>query len=309
MNVPLIALTPLLIAGLVFPASNELSRRIVLSTFKVEPQGNLQYELSIAPCRDTQCAFEVRLLNGASIIAGLDLNWMKAHGPAVKVNADESSGAGDPLEAPKQIIAWSTGEEKDNVSTVARAVRLTPRLNGLLIDQRAGFDLLKRHHDLVVALGGKLVHAWTDEEGPGPTWSTVVIAGSGPNAPQQILAFTGFRQPSNDLPDRLHFRAYQWNPNANKLESAENGAPPIYAVIAGKFKSAAEARAAQAQSDCLNTFWVLKSDAFLKLEPGSFVLAAVSTKRPLALAKSTAVRACAPKSPISLIQSLYSPWE
>jgi hypothetical protein len=328
MNFPFAGLAPLLLTGLVFPpipvrADSSLSptateqsakvrpavsRRVLLSTFKVEPQGNLKYELSIAPCRETECVFEVRLLNGPSVLASLDLDWIKAHGPAVKVNADESSGVGDPLDTSKQITAWSTGEEKDNVSTIARIIRLTPRLNGLLIDRQAGFDLLKRHHDLIVALGGKLVNAWTNEEGTGPTWSTVVVAGSDMNPPQQILAFNGFRQPSNDLPDRLRFRAYQWNADANKLDSAEN-APPLYAVIAGNFKSAAEAHATQDQSDCFNTFWVLKSEAFLKLEPGTFVLAAVSTKRPMAIQKSTAVQACAPKSPISLIESLYSPWE
>ncbi|MGC2660350.1 MAG: hypothetical protein WA324_20550, partial [Bryobacteraceae bacterium] len=219
--------------------------RIVLATFKVEPHGTLEYELTIAPCRQTACVFEVRLRNGNSVVSTLDLDWAKAYKPLTKDNADESSGVGDPLEAAKQIMAWSTGEEKDNVSTVARTVRLTPQLNGLLIDQRAGFDLLKRHHDLVVAVGGRLVPAWTDQEGTGPTWSTVVVANSAPNAPQEILAFNGFRQPSNDLPDWLSFRAYEWDPNTHELASAANGTPELHAVLAGNFKTAADAHAAQ----------------------------------------------------------------
>lgn len=284
-------------------------QRIVLDTFKAEPQGGLQYELSIAPCREAGCAFEVRLLNGPSVLATLDLGWMKAHQPVVRDHGDESSGVGDPLEVPKKIMAWSTGEEKDNVSTIARVVRLAPRVTGLLIDQQAGFDVVKRRHVLVVAMNKKLVRAWADQEGPGPTWSTVVVADSGPNEPQEILVFDGFRQPSDDLPDKLRFGAYQWDANENKLDSAVRGTPTLYAVTAGEFKTAAEAHAAVMQSDCLSGFWVLKSDALLKLEPGRFVVAAVSTKKAVAVEKSEAVKACAPKLSVSIIETLYSPFE
>ena len=294
------------VAGLTLPPV--ASHRIVLATYNVEPQGTLRYEISIAPCGEAACPFEIRLLNGTSALSTLDLGWMKAHGPAVRDHADESSGVGDPLGTPKKITAWSTGEEKDNVSTVTRVVRLTPRLNGVLIDRVAGFDVLKRQHTLAVALNNRLVRAWTDQDGAGPTWSTVVIADSGSDQSQELLVFDGFREPSDELPDRLHFRAYQWDADANKLDSAASGTPPVYAVSAGEFKTASEAHASQRQSDCLNGFWVLKSDVFLKLKPGRFVLAAVSTQKSLAVEKSNAVKACASKIPVSIVESQYSPF-
>lgn len=293
------------VVGFLSPAA--VLHRAVLATYKVGPQGNLAYEVSIAPCREAACPFQVQLLEGGSVIATLGLDWMKAYGPAAKDYADESSGVGDPLGTTKKIIAWSTGEEKDNVSTVVRVVRLTSGLNGVLIDRVAGFDVLKRRHDLVVAVDKKLILAWSDQDGAGPTWSTVVV--TDPGEAQEILAFDGFRQPSDTLPDRLHISAYQWDAHANKLDNATSGIRPIYALIAGEFKSATEAHTALKRSNCLNGFWVLKSDVLLNLEPGRFVLAAVSSKKQLAEEKSTAVKGCSPKLPVSMIESEYSPLE
>ncbi|HEX4809912.1 MAG TPA: hypothetical protein VH325_13325 [Bryobacteraceae bacterium] len=289
--------------------SHSVSHRTVLSTFRVGREPNLTYDLSIAPCSAAECSFQVRLLAGTEVVTTLDLDWAKARGPVTKDTVDESSGVGDPLQAPTQIVAWSTGEEKTNVSTVARLVRLTPGLNGLLVDQRAGYDVLKRRHDLVVALGRKLVHAWTDAEGNGPTWSTVVIEDSNSDGSQRIIAFDGFRYPSNDQPDRLHYTGYHWNPKTNLIESLPDGPPPLYAVLGGTYKTLSEARAAQAQSSCLGTFWVLKSDGFFKLAQGMFVLTDVSTERPLAMKKLSEIKSCALQYSISVVESVYHPSE
>jgi hypothetical protein len=279
--------------------------RITLGTFKVDAKGDLSYELSIAPCADKQCSFQVRLLEGTNVWASLDLEWAKARGPATKGKVDESSGVGDPLQPESQQTAWSTGEEKENVSTVGRTIRLTPELNGLLIDQRAGFDHLKRHHYLFVALEKKLGRAWEQEEGAGPTWSTVEIANSARDGSERILYFSGFRYPSDDQPDWLDLSVYRWNHLKNELQLKAPELPSVFAVVAGTYPTVTKAREVQESNPCLGAFWVLKSDVFSELSSGKFVLAAVTYKGPIANRKSESVMSCDPHSTVSVMRSSY----
>jgi len=287
-------------------ASDKPSRsRVILGAFKTGPTGALGYEVSVAPCADMECPFQVRLLEGTKVWATLDLDWMKAHGPVTKEKVDESSGVGDPLQPDTQQTAWSTGEEKENVSTVARSVRLAPELNGLLVDQRAGFDRLKRRHYLFVARENKLTRVWQQEEGAGPTWSTVETVNSPRDGSLRLLYFSGFRYPSNDQPDWLQLSVYRWNPAKNELQLAAPELPSVFAVIAGSYSTVAKAREAQEGNTCLGGFWVLNSDEFSKLGPGNFVLAAVSHSGHAASRSSEALKSCVPSSPVSVIRSSY----
>lgn len=279
--------------------------RVPLGSFKVGPKSNFSYELSIAPCSDKACSFQVRLLEGTEVLATADLDGAKASGPATKERVDESSGAGDPLQPDERQAAWSTGDEKQNVTTVVRAVRLTSELNGLLVDRRAGFDELKRRHELFVAVEKKLVRAWSHAEGPGPTWSTVEIVDSTRDGFQRILYFSGFHYPSDDQPDWLDVSVYEWSPTKNEIKLAPRGLFSVFAVIVGSYPAVSKAREVQASSACLGAFWVLKSEVFPKLEPGKFVLAAVSHKRDAATRESEAVKSCSPQSVASLIQTSY----
>ena len=277
--------------------------RTVLASVKVDPAGEMRYELSIAPCRQQECPFQVRLLRGKTLLSSVHLDWVKASGPATKDTVDESSGAGDALRPDTSQTAWSTGAEKENVSTVARGVRLTSNLTGLLIDRRAGFDVLKRHHDLYVAVNGKLVLAWNDEDGPGPSWSTVALSGAGKDGSQDILDFRGFHSPSDADPDRLSLDVYHWNASQKKLVARQR--QEASAVIAGTYESASKAREVQNGASCLDSFWVLRSEGFSPLTPGKFVLAAVSGRKELADKKADEIRACTSQLNISVVRSPY----
>jgi hypothetical protein len=263
----------------------------------------MRYELSIAPCHQKECPFQVRLLRGKTLLSSVHLDWVKASGRATKDTVDESSGAGDPLRPDTDRAAWSTGAEKENVSTVARGVRLTPDLTGLLIDRRAGFDVLKRHHDLYAAVNGKLVLAWNDEDGPGPSWSTVALSDPGKDGSQDILSFRGFHSPSGSDPDRLSLDVYHWNASQNKL--IERQGAEASAVIAGTYESAAKAREVQNGATCLDSFWVLRSEGFSALAPGKLVLAAVTGRKELADKKADEIRACTKQLNISVGSSPY----
>jgi hypothetical protein len=277
--------------------------RTALASVKVDPAGEMRYELSIARCRQPECPFQVRLLRGKALLSSVHLDWVKASGPATKDTVDESSGVGDPLRPDTDQAAWSTGAEKENVSTVARGVQLTQGLTGLLIDRRAGFDVLKRHHDLYVAVNRKLVLAWNDEDGPGPSWSTVALSGLSKDGSQDILSFRGFHSPSGADPDRLSLDIYHWNASQNKLVARQR--PEASAVIAGTYDSASKAREVQNGASCLDSFWVLRSEGFSALTPGKFVLAAVTGRKELADKKADEIKACTTQLNLSVIRSMY----
>jgi len=277
--------------------------RTVIASVNVNPGGDTRYELSIAACRLRECPFQVRLLRGDTALTSVNMDWVKASGSATKETVDESSGAGDPLRPDADRAAWSTGAEKENVSTVARGVRLTPTLNGLLIDRRAGFDVLKRHHDLFVAVNMKLVLAWSDADGPGPSWSTVALSAARKDGSEDLISFRGFRLPSDADPDRLDIFTYRWNPAQHKL--VETRTSDVSAVIAGTYESVSKAREAQNGAACLSPFWVIPTEAFPSLPSGKFVLAAVSSSKELADKKADQVRSCTPQLTISTVSSPY----
>jgi hypothetical protein len=283
--------------------SNANVQRIVLGTYPVGSD-NLTYELSIAPCGGGECPFQVRLLERQTELNSIDLEWVKASGKPAKEKTDESSGFGDPFETQRTAIAWMTGEDQASVSTIATTVGLTKQLNGLVVIQRAGFDNFKRSYVLYVAMGKKLTRAWHFEEGSGPTWSTLELTSPRKDGSQAILLFNGFRYPSDDKPDWLYFTQYNWNGSKGEMECAA-GKHLVNVLLAGIYKTVAEARAAQGSASCLSTFWVLMSDAVSELPRGKFVLAAISAKKTLAERSLATVKGCAGKIPVSMVQSHY----
>lgn len=279
--------------------------RSVLDTYKVSPVGNLVYQLSVPPCRAKDCDSQIRLLAGSSELSTVDLGWAKSHGPSTRQQSSESPGVGDPLAPRSTRTVWSMGEEEQNVVIAARTVRLTPRLNGLLVNQQAGFDHLKRRHDLYVAIDKKLVHAWSAQEGAGPTWSSVDVRDFARDHSQEILFFDGSHYPSDEQPDWLYFTVYHWNPSKNTLEKITTGNPSVFAVIAGMYDTVAGARVAQSSVSCLGAFWVLASDNFSRLPTGKFALGAISSRKSFASQTLAKSQACAPQLSVSLLESQY----
>lgn len=268
--------------------------RVVLETFPVAPSGNLRYEISLAPCAQSTCPFQVRLIEGTRVYGTLNLDWRGVPAAPVRAAIDASSGAGDPLQKRWEGKAWETGDENRNVSLTARSIALTPQLNGVLIHQRAGFEHLKRRHYLFVAVGRKLVRAWTGTEGQGPTFSTVELSEPRRDGSQDFVYFTGFQYPGDEEADTLEFAIYRWNARKNQIEKApaSESASPVVALIAGTYDTVAEARKAIGQHpDCLKDFLVLGADSLPQTPKGQFAIAALTTKAPLA---DRAIASCAP---------------
>jgi hypothetical protein len=272
--------------------------RVLLETFPVAPSSKLRYQLSIAPCAQSTCQIEVRLIEGNMAYETLPLDWSSTPAQPVKTAIDESLGAGDPLQKKWQGKAWEIGTEEGNVSITARVIPLTKQLNGLLVDQRAGFEHLKRSHYLFVANGRNLVRAWTGSEGEGPTWSNVEISEPLSDGSQAFIYINGFRYPAEngaeDVADSLELAIYRWNERKNLLENVPvtDSSFSIVALIAGTYETVAEARKAITQnSDCLKNFLVLGADSLPRAFKGNFAIAALSTKAALA---EQLMEGCAP---------------
>ncbi|HYP28077.1 MAG TPA: hypothetical protein VE262_15285 [Blastocatellia bacterium] len=269
--------------------------RVVLSTFKVKPEGGLSYELSVAPCARKDCPVQVRLVEGKRVYSTLNLDWNAGPGDISKAEVDNGFGAGDPLEELAEIPMWDIGSAQEVVSVAARPVGLAPGLRGLLVHQRAGFEHLKRRHYLFVAQGRRLVRAWTGSEGEGPTWSNVGVGDSKDGA-QEIRFFKGFSYPSDEEPDSLEITSYRWNARRNSLDelSAAATLPPVFAVVAGAYGSVAEARrAASDNMECLEGFIVLRAEG-LSQYAGKIIVAAVTSNERDADRTLKKITGCAP---------------
>lgn len=269
--------------------------RVVLSTFKVKPEGGLSYELSVAPCVKKDCPVQVRLVEGKRVYSTLNLDWNAGPGGVSKSEVDKGFGVGDPLGELAEIPRWDIGSAEEAVSVAARPVDLAPGLRGLLVHQRAGFEHLKRRHYLFVARGGRLVRAWTGSEGEGPTWSNVDVMASRGGG-QEIRFFKGFSYPSDEDADSLEITSYRWNSEKNSLDALSPAATPprVFAVVAGAYGSVAEARrAASDNMECLEGFIVLRAEG-LSQYAGKIILAAVTSNEQDADRTLKKITGCAP---------------
>jgi hypothetical protein len=263
--------------------------RVVLETFPVEGSSQLRYEISLAPCAQSGCPFQVRLIDGKQVYGTESLEWLATPGQPVKTEVDGAMGVGDPLQRKWEGFAWQVGEENQSMAVTARSVALTPQLNGVLVHHSVGLDPIKRRHYLFVAIGRKLALAWTGIEGEGPTWSTVEVSKPLPDGSQQLIFFKHFTYPTEDgaedEPDSLEVTSYRWNAQKSEIESIpmQQSSFSIVALIAGVYDTVAEAhKARRLHSDCLGDFMFLRVDWLPQVPKGKVAIAALSTKPGLA---------------------------
>ena len=145
--------------------------------------------------------------------------------------------------------------------TVARALTLGSGTTGLLIDQVAGFEHVKRAHFLFAVSGDRLRQAWRYEEPAGPTWSTTVIASPEPDRQVVVLlAASALAGELRDRPDEISAERIEWDP-ASQTALARPLAETVAAVRFGRFTGIAAALDAQdAHADCLGDFWLLPAE-------------------------------------------------
>ncbi len=273
------------------------SSRQVLESFPVNampgPNGQPIYELSLAPCQNASCPFEVRLLSGrgeaklgrakdgkaASVLDSIALDW-----PANEAPAQPAPGA-----APR---VWSTGEEEGNVTVSARTIPLEPGkaddAQALLITQTAGFDHPKRRHVLYVASSGLLKTAWFRSEPQGPYVSRVVVAMRG--APVHLSLFFSS---SDDVADKVSAQRLEWNAR-QQVFAEKPAAAALQAVVAGTYATLREARAVRAASACIAEYGVVDTWPGRGLVRHRYALVALAVEPAQAAMEAARLSQCQP---------------
>lgn len=120
------------------------------------------------------------------------------------------------------------------VGVVARPIRLTSKIGGVVVDFVGGFEHPKREHFVVAAIGDELVEAWHEKDGPGPTWSSTAIIRV--SAGQQgMVFFHGAHEASgsDDSPDVLDARLLTWS-EKQKTMVPQRLAGRMFAVLLGR---------------------------------------------------------------------------
>lgn len=261
----------------------------VLATVPVAPSGQAAYELSLERCPRDECPYVVRLVEGGRVHGSSPLEWGAAPRQPSRHPLDDGAGVGDALKREKGLHEWRVGDY--GTATVARPVRLSPTLTGLLVHQAAGFEHLKRRHYLFVSRGSSLIEAWTENDGAGETISYVDVFSA--NDDRDVIRFWRVTTRPDREVDEWEVTTFRWSEKRARLERIPHAELtfPIFAVVVGPFASVANAREARTASDgCLSNFFVLERTPLGEM----IVLAALTSHKASADAALADAQACAP---------------
>jgi len=194
------------------------------------------------PCSHGKCPILIRLVQGGRELdsqATVPLGISATFRPTAFKHAN---GAGDPLAAnPENVQTYISGDEENSITVVIRHVRLTPKLTGVLIDLRFGFEHVKRMHEIVAATGGKLRKVWSTEEGAGPTYSTTALSGQ-PDGHDRLVYFSFFNYPDDGGADKISVSALSYDSATRSFQADKARLPSL---LAGPYPSIIDARAAR----------------------------------------------------------------
>ncbi|HYK36824.1 hypothetical protein [Alloacidobacterium sp.] len=210
---------------------------------------------------------------------------------------EQGDGAGDPSYLRQDVAVWSSGDEESETTLAIFPFRLAQGLDGILIDQRYGFEHVKRRHVLLGAKNNKLIELWKGTEGAGPTYSTtaaVNIAGGR----EALLFYNFFSNPVNDAPDKLRIQALAYDAATGTMAPYSTE----FSVLAiGPFRTIADARKQYAaKNSCSPWLWVLPAKEFEKPAGSGYVLATVASTSEIAKSIKAEARKCGFTAEISL---------
>lgn len=252
--------------------------RVVLAIVPATPDNTLQYEVAIGACMLKECPVLISLVEAGKVLDQTHTKWASTTRKPMREDITPGWGVGDPAGPPEGLRAWMTGEEEDYVGTAVRAVALSAGMYGLLIDQRSGFEHMKRSHALFVHQDRRLQRAWSAAEGAGPAWTSTAITAA-KNGHEAVVFFEGLRYPLPDEADTLKPVWLQWD-HARQTVVPQPAATAIDTSVIRGFETIGAARAAQsAQRDCLGAFWVLPATRVDTAGKDGFVLVMPSLDR------------------------------
>ena len=274
----------------------QTDRAAVLQTF---PADKYSFELVIAPCRSDECPVQVWLRQQGEVVDRFTLPVSADTQQATTEAVDSVWGADVGLKA------QATGVESRYVSTAGRTATVAPGKTGLLVTQNFGFEHRKRAHVFLLPSDGKLAAVWSQQEESGPTWTSTELIPNNNKGIQDIVDFRGFRDPAEDVPERLDVMRLSWDAASADLRETPlpDRATPLYLASVGTYPTMAEARRARlANGYCLGAYWVLDAARFPELSGGKAVLGRIYTRREAADGAARSVKECLPAVASSVLR-------
>lgn len=260
--------------------------------------GDLRYEVAAGNCVQRECPVVVLLLGGSHTFDHRALEKSSSSSNFTKRVAKREDGVGDPAHLNASVTVWGSGDEDDDATVLAvRPFRLTRDFTGILIDQRTGFEHVKRWHTLLAAKDNKLIELWKGSEGAGPTYSTAAVIET-PDGRQALLFYSVFFYPGDEAPDKLHIEALVYDAGRGRMAPYNS---EMSIVRLGPYPSVAEARGAR--SACKSSgvsLWVLPAKGFPHGRDDEYVLVTVASTRVAGRAAEAELRKCLPSAKLSL---------
>jgi hypothetical protein len=227
--------------------SAEPARR-VLSSHPFNLQKNpITYEISVVENETGagECALEVRLLQGATVLDAMRLEWAAPSSEAGAVQKS-LSGVGDPLDMAERNIWLVGGDSEQALGLYAQEIQVTAKRAGVVVTLEGGFEHTRRRHDLFISDGKKLLKLWSGDEGAGgPRYTSVAV--NGPKSRPQTLSFFDLFDDYDDpkIAAKWSVTVYKWRPKSKKWAPRPASLVPVHAVILSSHKKIDDARNAR----------------------------------------------------------------
>ena len=210
---------------------------------------NTSFALVAGSCNGKSCAAEIELVVNGQRVDAVPLEFAASDAKLV-AKADDTSFASS-----QSLTTYTAGEEEGAVTTAIQPVRLSAQRTGLLVQQAAGFEHVKRRRDVFVVEDKKLKRIWSKQDGSGPVRSYADVIASGTNADQIVLIEGGSFAPNQA--DEVTVQRLLWDEPGQNLQVLP--VDSMAAMVVGNFANAEAGRSKYADP-CLANYWVLRAD-------------------------------------------------
>ncbi len=210
---------------------------------------NTTFALVASSCAQKPCAAEIELVANGQRLDAVALEFAASSANLV-AKPDHASFA-----TVQALTTYIAGEEEGAVAAVMQPVRLSAQRTGLLVQQAAGFEHLKRRRDVFIIDDKKLKRVWSKQDRSEPVRSYADVIAAGPNA-DEIVLIEGSSFTPNQA-DQITALRLVWDEAANTLR--ETPVAVMAALVVGDFATAEAARAQYADA-CFANYWLLRAD-------------------------------------------------
>ncbi len=261
----------------------------MLTHFSAGPDA-LEYRVVSSGCINGKCPVLVELVRDGKELDSRELEVAGTSSSFEPAEAGFQDGVGDPAWPEKNVAFWVSGDPEEEMGLAVRPVKLSAGQIGILIDQRAGFEHLKRFHALLAVKDDKLMEVWKAADGAaGPTFTSTALVETQQRT-QMLVFYSGLFYPQ-DQSDTLAVQGVGWDLSKGKMTSRTVA---LEIMTLGSYAAPQEAqRARRKYRACGVELWVLPSHGLDAASKGKFVLATFATTAVHAEAANASLKRCA----------------